>query len=231
MADQESSVKSLAEKREYDAWVQQSQDQTQAMHEEYLKNMYDEYLAEGDSISDAGKVRLMRDAFRIQLGESFINTETAKSDSSFPAFYALDMIQFGLKREVPAAIRLGELLLAENCPSDTRMPAELARAVKDYMFEHQEQYQAAARYTGPINATHIYHQSNQQGVHSDNDQPVFVTMDDPYWRDFQAKNYRREDNWRLPSIHAWDHKPMGVLGEILDFKQLEKNLRESQMKM
>jgi len=40
------------------------------------------------------------------------------------------------------------------------MPAELARAVKDYMFDHQEQYQAAAKYTGPINATHIYHQSN-----------------------------------------------------------------------
>jgi len=35
------------------------------MHEEYLKKMYDEYLAEGDDVSDEGKVRLMRDAFRI----------------------------------------------------------------------------------------------------------------------------------------------------------------------
>lgn len=45
MVEQESSVKSLAEKREYDAWVKSSQEQTQQMHEEYLKKMYDEYLA------------------------------------------------------------------------------------------------------------------------------------------------------------------------------------------
>jgi len=84
----------------------------------------------------------MRDAFRVELGETFVNTsEAKKSDSSFPSFYALDLIQFGLKREIPAAIHLGELLLSENCEGgDATMPRELALAVKDYMFENQDKY-------------------------------------------------------------------------------------------
>ena len=43
---------------------------------------------------------------------SIFNSDMQTGNSDFPAFYALDLIQFGLKREIPAAIRLGELLLA-----------------------------------------------------------------------------------------------------------------------
>ena len=80
----------------------------------------------------------MRDIFRVELGEEFINTEEGKADSSFPAFYALDLIKFGLNREIPAAIGLGELLLTENCANHSQdvMPRELAKAVKDYMLEN-----------------------------------------------------------------------------------------------
>ena len=102
----------------------------------------------------------MRDAYQVHLdGENFVNSHSGKSDSSFPAFYALDLIQFGLQREIPAAIRLGELLLAENCEQHASavMPPELAREVKNFMFKNQESYQAASQYTGPINATQIYH--------------------------------------------------------------------------
>ncbi len=85
------------------------------MQESYLKGLYEQYLAEGDNISDEGKIKLMRDALQIiEVGDSgsfSVNSDASKSDSSFPAFYALDMIQFGLTREIPAAIRLGELLL------------------------------------------------------------------------------------------------------------------------
>jgi len=109
---------------------------TQAAHDAYLGKLYDEYLVEKDEVSEELKVKLMRDAFRIELGENFINNEVNKSDSSFPAFFALDLIKFGLEREIPAAIRLGELLMAENCPSDVKMPTELASAVKEFMFEH-----------------------------------------------------------------------------------------------
>lgn len=85
---------------------------------------------------DEVKVRLMRDVMHVELGEHFVNSDAHKSDSSFPAFFALDFIKFGLERQIPVAIRLGELLLADHCPSDAKMPAELARAVKEYMVEH-----------------------------------------------------------------------------------------------
>ena len=103
----------------------------------------------------------MKDVFQIQLGEDFVNSEIDKSAAAFPAFYALDLIQFGLKQEIPAAIRLGELLLAENCKGHSQavMPRQLAQAVKDFMFDHQEKYMDAAKITGPINATQIYHQA------------------------------------------------------------------------
>ena len=66
---------------------------------------------------------------------SIFNSDMQTGNSDFPAFYALDLIQFGLKREIPAAIRLGELLLAEN-RSEALMPRELAQAVKDYMIDN-----------------------------------------------------------------------------------------------
>lgn len=143
MLDQKKqSLQSRAEQDSYDQWLEESKAETQQNNDEYMKRLYDEYLDEtdrGDTISDESKVRLMRDAFRVELGENFINTEQGKADSSFPAFYALDFIQFGLKKEIPAAIRLGELLLSEYCASNTQasvMPRELAKAVKEYMFEN-----------------------------------------------------------------------------------------------
>lgn len=57
---------------------------------------------------------LMREAFQISGGENFVNSDASKADSSFPAFYAQDFIQFGLKNNIAAAIRLGELLLSEH---------------------------------------------------------------------------------------------------------------------
>lgn len=171
----------------------------------------------------------MRDVFAVQLGERFVNAEAERSDSSYPAFYAQDLIRFGLQKEIPAAVRLGELLMSEYCPSDARMPQELSRAVRDFMIDNQDKYQAAAKYTGPINATQIYHQARQSGSA---EQPVFMNVDDPYMHQFQRENYRREDNWRLPSIHAWDHKPYGIFGEILDLKRFETSMQdEQQMKM
>jgi len=50
-----------------------------------------------------------------------------------------------------------------------------------------------------------------------------MAMDDPYWSQFAAKNYKREDNWRIPSILAWDHKPRGIIGEVTGLDRMEKS--------
>lgn len=101
------------------------------------------------------------------------------------------------------------------------MPRELAQAVKEYMIENSEKYHTAARQTGIFNNSAIYYQANQVRSKS-GEKPVFFNVDDPYWQDFAQKNYRREDNWRVPSVLAWDHKPRGLLGEIIDIEKLEK---------
>ena len=69
-------------------------------------------------MSDDAKITLMRQLLSIELGEEFINTSDSNTQASFPAFYAMDLIQFGINRDVPGAIRLGEILLAENCEND-----------------------------------------------------------------------------------------------------------------
>ena len=48
----------------------------------------------------------MKNALALQLGEQFTSSE-------FPAFYALDLISFGIHKKQPDAVRLGEKLLAE----------------------------------------------------------------------------------------------------------------------
>ena len=54
---------------------------------------------------------------------------------------------------------------------------------------------------------------------SDED-PVMLTYDDPYLRQQYELNYKRTDNWRLPSVMAWDHKPYGLIGEALGLKHI-----------
>ena len=172
-----------------------------------------------DDLSDAQKIKLMGDVLKVQ------GFNSSADSPAFPAFYALDLIQFGLKRDVPVAIRLGELILS-NEQSGPAMPRELAQAVKDYMMENSGKYNAAARETGPINIANIYHQARQVSSRSGEQAPVFFNTDDPYWVEFAQKNYRREDNWRGPSVHAWNHRPKGILGEIIDVDRLDKAYEE-----
>jgi len=49
----------------------------------------------------------MRDVLALHLGDQF-------TGNSFPTFYALDLISFGLQRKLPDAIRLGERLVEEQ---------------------------------------------------------------------------------------------------------------------
>ena len=94
-------------KSAYNKAVKKAQKEKMRKNEEYLSNLYTEYLqanAETDQegkpgytnrgsssyadISDTAKASLMRDAFRIEQlgGTDVIDT------SAFPAFYALDLI-------------------------------------------------------------------------------------------------------------------------------------------
>lgn len=50
-----------------------------------------------------------------------------------------------------------------------------------------------------------------------------MSMDDPYWQEFMAKNERRSQQWRIPSHLAWNHKPFGIASEVVDMKRIIEN--------
>jgi hypothetical protein len=37
-----------------------------------------------------------------------------------------------------------------------------------------------------------------------------------------AKNSKAEDIWRTPRMHAWTHKPFGIIGEVIDIEKIRK---------
>ena len=164
----------------------------QKQYREYLDKRERNLIDDPSNIADDTKVRLMRELLSVQLGEEFINSSDSNTDTSFPAFYALDLIEFGIKKDMPGAIRLGEMLLAENCAEDpeAKIPSELSAAVRNYLFENQDRYRSAIKQTGPLNSTALYHKRHQDG---DEPLPMIFCADDPYYQDLLNKNYKRED--------------------------------------
>ena len=49
-----------------------------------------------------------------------------------------------------------------------------------------------------------------------------VDIDDPYYQKLFENNNKIENRYRLPSALAWDHKEHGLLGEIVDVKDIMK---------
>lgn len=131
-----------------------------------------------------------------------------------------------MSNNVPEAVRLGEHMLGENGES---LSYDLARAVKTYQANHNIKYQEAMKRTGPINTASVYKNSRPEST-SDSagyTRSSIINMDDPYWQQFFEKNYRIEDQYKLPSIHAYDHKEYGIYSEIVDVKKLEQNMKEA----
>lgn len=48
----------------------------------------------------------MKEALGLQIGTYYVANST-----SFPQFYALDILQFGIQRRIPTAIRLAEQVI------------------------------------------------------------------------------------------------------------------------
>jgi hypothetical protein len=98
------------------------------------------------------------------------------------------------------------------------MPQALASSVRDLLLDssNQQRYREGMKLTGLQNTAHIYEAASSD----DYSRQTIFSKNDPYWMDYMAKTARREDNWRHPSMHAYAHKPRGLLGEILDIEAL-----------
>ena len=178
--------------------------------------MYEEFksvtsgVVDTSSISREDKLALMKDVFSLEYGQQF-----ATNEQVFPAFYAQDLIVFGIENNIVEAVRLGEKMMSDN---GYILSTEMQKAVKQYLINNAESYQRAIKRTGPIDNTSLYRK-----VQSKRDQdaaPVMFTLDDPYWQAFIENNSRRTQQWRVPSHLAWNHKQFGIVGEVIDVKQV-----------
>jgi len=163
-------------------------------------------------LSNDQKLSLMKQALSLD--------GTYQERSVFDSFYAQDLMVFGMAKNVPEAVRVGEKMMAENGAS---LSFEMARAVKNYQLNHGKAYQEAMKRTGPIANTGAVYMNNRKT--DDYSRDSIVNMEDPYWQEFFEKNYRTQDQWKIPSVMAWDHKKDGLLGEVMDIDQLEQKQR------
>lgn len=158
----------------------------------------------------------MKDVYSMELGNE---SDFASSQAVFPAFYAQDLIIFGIENDIVEAIRLGEKVMSQN---GYVLDREIQKSVKQYLLNNSEKYNAAIKRTGPIDNASLYRRI--QSKREENATPVFFNIDDPYWEEFVRKNVARTQQWRLPSQFVWDHKEHGIVGEVVDVKKVRSNL-------
>lgn len=163
---------------------------------------------------------MMQQALSLEGGSGF------KPVDVYNKFYAEDLIVFGMQNNIPEAVRLGEHMLGENGES---LSYDMAKAVKSYQANHNVKYQEAMKATGPINTSSVYKNSRPDSTSGSAayTRSSIVNMDDPYWQQFYEKNYRIQDQYKLPSVHAFEHKEYGIISEILDMKKIDQNLKEA----
>jgi hypothetical protein len=95
--------------------------------------------------------------------------------------------------------------------------------VKSWLMQrgNPEKYLKGSKLTGPIDNTRAYKEMRRHKESSV--EPIIYCKDDPYWRRLFLKNLKREYQYKLPSQYVWDHRPHGIIGEVLDIKKLEQN--------
>jgi hypothetical protein len=82
--------------------------------------------------------------------------------------------------------------------------------------ENNRSYKEAMARSGPLDNTKVYHAESAMEAET---APIY-SYDDAYWQEFMGVNGRREDRWRAPSVLAWNHKPYGVIGEVVNMSKI-----------
>ena len=84
--------------------------------EKKVKELYEKYKVstsnnKDEEFSREEKLALMKDIYSMEIGSE---SEFASAQAVFPAFYAQDLIIFGIENDSVEAIRLGEKMMSEN---------------------------------------------------------------------------------------------------------------------
>ena len=120
------------------------------------------------------------------------------------------------------AVRLGERMMVELGAAAS---SDLGKAVKQWKLKNGMAYTQAQGMTGPVNSASVYKMRGDPSRDSYSRSSI-VNLDDPYWREFAERNHRHSDQHKWPSALAWDHEEHGLLGRVVDFKDLERQKAE-----
>merc|ERR1719389_874117 len=114
-------------------------------------------------------------------------------------------------------------MISEN---GDKLPIEMQAAVKKYLLDHAADYHHAIRRTGPIDNSSLYRRMQDQQNLKDGQVSTIANMDDPYWHEFVSKNHKRQNQYKLPSKFAWDHKEYGMIGEMFNLNEVELRVKK-----
>lgn len=103
----ESKEQKKPKKEENYKFLGHEKEQLDKMYEHYLQNHEAGTTKDQKSLSDTQKIRFIEDVLAIKFGAEF-------TSETVPAYYALDLVQFGVQNKNPDAIRLGERILSQQ---------------------------------------------------------------------------------------------------------------------
>jgi len=114
----------------------------QKLVDDKVQDLYSKFISEqgvgqetaqGDiyasMLTNDQKLELMKQALALD--------GTYQERSVFDSFYAQDFIAFGMEKNIPEAVRVGEKMMAEN---GATLSFEMAKAVKNYQMNHSKEY-------------------------------------------------------------------------------------------
>lgn len=124
--------------------------------------------------------------------------------------FGTDLLIFGIKHDLPDAVRIGENLSALN---DEDVPEHVKEMLQNYILENSKRLRESINFTGPM-----------KGIISTRKQHLMASSDSPYLPQHYDKlmAFDKYNRWRLPSIYASDYKKRGDMDNIFGKEKLDK---------
>ena len=156
----------------------------QKLVDDKVQDLYTKFTSEQGIGQEAAQDNLYASMLtheqKLELMKQALSLDGTYQDKSiFDSFYAQDLIIFGINKNIPEAVRIGEKMMAENGAS---LSFEMARAIKNYQLSHSKEYQDAMKRTGPLTSLGaVYSNNRKPGTKGWNRDNSIVNMEDPYW--------------------------------------------------
>lgn len=127
--------------------------------------------------------------------------------------FGVDLIQFGIKNNIPAAVSLGEDISAEN---QEMLSSELLYLLSQFKLDHAGRMNEGFK-TPRVKTSSLTAKEEKYYFGPSSDQPFIPTN----YRQIVSASQHWRERWRIPSIFVSDYKSFGVLEKIYDMSKFK----------